>query len=1170
MRGLHDIKIRPPSDNGMSGGKGLTNGCVRENVRNTALSHSGLTNGNGCTNGLGRTNGLTNGVGRTNGMTNGVGRTNGLTNGIGKTNGLGRINGLGSGRFNDQGAVQPKRLSVIIVVVLLIMLPVSLILLGESQTVPGQLINVNGKFGDWDKMTKYVDTSMCADAPLDITEFAMAFDETDFCAYVQTQGNMLSRATVDRYFAFIDADGSASTGYATVGLGAEYVVEAYGYNTGSWQVSSSKFYGSDQTNWSAFSNIGSGHAVSKDEEMELKASLDQELNIGGALRVRFATMTGSAMADICAPIVDGANGALVITQTPQDVSGIVSTNSLLSLQLRAVGKDVAVSSLTIAAQGVGATSQGGFAAGTVAVNTAMTVQVTGDVPALANGTLVKASVSSAAVTMATYNVNGNGLAAYANVAPATIAIDGAFADWNGITKSSDAANDVTNPNIDIIENAVASQSNSFFAYVKFNGAGKAMAGMAVPSTRVVPSGINPSNGTSPGPTVLPRVSGEDLTRIYIDSVASGSAIGGISADYMIELKGKNGQVTSKNVYTYPAKLLVAGVVAAVAGTGAIETNVAYSLIGNPTGTIRMFVETTDWDKNTDTSDSIYAVNTSISSTRATHQEKPTGGSGPNYPPPGTGDWLITGDTSVWSETITVNGNLIITDTGCLTLNNCNLKMNCAADGQYKIRVNVTGTFYVYDSTITASNTAFKYRFEVYGRLWTNHSTVEYMWGATNTAPYPGGIQIYGAAAKVWLNHTKVWKSGANGIHAIGVVGLNITGNSNITGNTRHEFYAENGNYLNLTNSNFTDYVDAQLGGGIWIKNAINIVIDNCRISHHLSIGLYLVNVSNAVVQYCDVGVGASTTQNVVDGIDLDNCFLTVRIFNNTIINNGGHGILLAKKSSPIIENNNISQNAGSGISNGDPTSFYSTFYIYNNTIGNNTGAGIYMVKSNATIFNNRLWANNIRMYSSYARIEGCYIRGSSAISLNASSPLVINTTIELGIGNPAFYLVNNSHPFALNCTVDHWERQRVMDTSNLTVQNYLHVRVLDWDGITPIPNAWVNVTDNGLLKYSGQTNAIGECRWIIVTNRTYLQDYWTIVHPFKNIAYNKTVVSAEKGIIVFNNNPRTSPMVVSHWEIFQVPEFELMLIPVISMLFISIMARRKKMTKSQFKTDMLK
>jgi len=377
---------------------------------------------------------------------------------MGRTNGF--TNGFGSRRMNDQGVVQPRKLSLILIVVFIIIMPVSIGILIQSQPVPGQLINVDGKFKDWNKMTHYTDTAMCADSVLDISEFSVAVDGTDFFAYIQTQGNMLSRATVDRYFAFIDSDGSTATGYSAVGLGADYVVEAYGYNGGSWQVSACKFFGADQLNWSAFGNIGSGHAVSKDAQMEMKASLDlgtgNELDLGGVARIRLASMTGSAVADVCAPIVDGKNGALVITQTPQDVGGLVPATSLLSLQLQAVGGDVTYSSITVAATGTAVSALGG---GTVADGSSQTVAVTGTSPAA--GTFVKANVVSAAVTSGTYSIRGNELAAYAVSAPASIAIDGAFADWTGITMTADAASDVANPNIDIIQEAATNQSSNF-------------------------------------------------------------------------------------------------------------------------------------------------------------------------------------------------------------------------------------------------------------------------------------------------------------------------------------------------------------------------------------------------------------------------------------------------------------------------------------------------------------------------------------------------------------------------------------------------------------------------------------------------------------------------------------------------------------------------------------
>ena len=437
--------------NGLTNGTGRTNGFTNGRSRTNGLTN-GMGRTNGLTNGLGRTNGLTNGQGRTNGLTNGMGRTNGLTNGLGRTNGM--TNGFGPGRFNDQGAVHPRKLSLILIIVFVIIMPVSLGLLIQSQPVPGQVATIDGKFGEWDKFTRYVDTAQCADGALDIVEFSVAADGMDFFAYIGAHGQLLANARVDRYFAFIDADGNAATGYAALGLGAEYVVEAYGHSAGGWSVSPMKFSGTDQYNWSAFGTVGPGYADSVGTELELRATLDAEIALGGSARIRFASMTGSEMADVCDPIVDGKNGALVVSQSPQDASGIVSGTALLTLQLRAVGDDVTVNSLATTP----AYTLVGFSAGTISANQAMIVQVTTDVASIVAGTLVKASVTSVGVQAATYNVVGRSLAAYANSAPASIAIDGAFADWSAILKTADAAGDVDNPGIDIVEEAAATQS----------------------------------------------------------------------------------------------------------------------------------------------------------------------------------------------------------------------------------------------------------------------------------------------------------------------------------------------------------------------------------------------------------------------------------------------------------------------------------------------------------------------------------------------------------------------------------------------------------------------------------------------------------------------------------------------------------------------------------------
>ena len=68
-------------------------------------------------------------------------------------------------------------------------------------------------------------------------------------------------------------------------------------------------------------------------------------------------------------------------------------------------------------------------------------------------------------------------------------------------------------------------------------------------------------------------------------------------------------------------------------------------------------------------------------------------------PPDIGDWIIADETTIKNETIILNGNLIITESGELTLYNSILKMNCTSDGEYKIQVNNSGKMNILWSTV---------------------------------------------------------------------------------------------------------------------------------------------------------------------------------------------------------------------------------------------------------------------------------------------------------------------------------------------------------------------------------------------------------------------------------------------------------------------------------------
>lgn len=104
-----------------------------------------------------------------------------------------------------------------------------------------------------------------------------------------------------------------------------------------------------------------------------------------------------------------------------------------------------------------------------------------------------------------------------------------------------------------------------------------------------------------------------------------------------------------------------------------------------------------------------------------------GGNG-DFPPPGTGDWIITTDTEVWNETILLKGNLTVEYGATLTFRNVTLIMDSEVGGTtieefYHIEVKRGGAMKIFDwdgdntttgdaSNITLNNTNAYYWFWV--------------------------------------------------------------------------------------------------------------------------------------------------------------------------------------------------------------------------------------------------------------------------------------------------------------------------------------------------------------------------------------------------------------------------------------------------------------------------
>jgi parallel beta-helix repeat protein len=256
-----------------------------------------------------------------------------------------------------------------------------------------------------------------------------------------------------------------------------------------------------------------------------------------------------------------------------------------------------------------------------------------------------------------------------------------------------------------------------------------------------------------------------------------------------------------------------------------------------------------------------------------------------------------------------------------------------------------------------------------------------------------------------------------------------------------------------------------------------------------------------------------------------------RIMNSTITMNLLFGII-SNASSPIIDNNTISSNMY-GVACGYP----SQPAIKNNDISTNFVAGIFSSDSDPEIENNSISGSTFAILCTLGSptikkntISSTDLYGvlcTNVTDADVTNNIMIDTQMIFFNSSISRLWLINSIATTVNCTYPIPDLN-VDSNSILLVKNYLHVKVMD-DMSAPMQDAWVYVADDGVQFFSGQTQADGYVRWIMVTDRTYNQS---------NIpTENRTAITVENGSWVFtcltSADPSDINMFTSHLEIFQ-------------------------------------
>jgi hypothetical protein len=300
--------------------------------------------------------------------------------------------------------------------------------------------------------------------------------------------------------------------------------------------------------------------------------------------------------------------------------------------------------------------------------------------------------------------------------------------------------------------------------------------------------------------------------------------------------------------------------------------------------------------------------------------------------------------------------------------------------------------------------------------------------------------------------------------------------------------------------------------------------------------------------------------NTIDGNDLTT--------NNRGGNTYGLRLLdLAISGYATISDNDIyDNNRGIEISNSNDVTIGPINRILNNEVGiyltssdvsvgtgNTVGEsdyGIYSVNSNPTISGDQI-INSSQIGLTLDTVSDAIVEDSSIINSGiwsvlcrgGSSPEFYNSTFNKMSGNGDFYIDQDSHPMTLNTTFDKGSTAILDGASNLTVNWFMHVRVVNLT-FDPVNNAdvWVNDTFDTNL-FFGQTPVDGWIRWNVVTEYVETQSsgkYYYTPHNASaaqgsDYAVESVSMDLSKNVIIVLGGTQFSIPLKKGWNMISVP-----------------------------------
>jgi parallel beta-helix repeat protein len=369
------------------------------------------------------------------------------------------------------------------------------------------------------------------------------------------------------------------------------------------------------------------------------------------------------------------------------------------------------------------------------------------------------------------------------------------------------------------------------------------------------------------------------------------------------------------------------------------------------------------------------------------------GSGPDFPPPIIGDWVIDSSVLVWNTTITLNGNLLILDGGSLTLHGVTLYMNCSSDGQYRIEAYAGSHLTIeVNSILTAVNPSNAWGFEARGSTlelfnsffsyvgWqpTNYITDDYcaLFTSTDGAQIINntiignyqGLKLRYVQDAVVANNTFINCS----LH--GIVLYSSNNNNLIKGNTIKntrlgiELYYADYNYVSNNNlkNNTADGIRLQSSDHCIISD--NSLSDNSRI--YAGYGTHSNTISNNTIKGQSIYLRYSRDSLIINntilespnyGISIREGYGNITIENNAVLDciYSGIFVLIYQDAMYNISHNIVNMTASNspGIYVYGLNTQRFAVSIFNNTVEHSGGSGIQFFRINDSIVQNNTILN---------------------------------------------------------------------------------------------------------------------------------------------------------------------------------------------------------------------